>query len=309
MANTAARPNEAAASTETAAANNPNESSIDRDRDSVFGDILCAVDGTAGSYAAVEQAAVLAGPGGRLTLLAVTSADGGGASARPAVSPGRAELILDRAAQLAEETGGVRTTKVAHPGGSAIHVLLDRASQHDLLAIGAPVVSRLGGLFVSGVADEMMGSFTTPLLAARPAPGDARFAGSVLVASEGSEDSDRVVEFAARLASSRQARVTLVHAVGVESRAGYSRPIETQKQALERAVGGVVEVLIEAGSARRVIVETAQNERATLIVMGSHRLSGLHAIGSVSRRVLHDAPCSVLLVPPEPEPSGRGDAL
>lgn len=240
---------------------------------------------------------MLAGPDGHLTLLAVTSVDGGGASAHPAISPGRAGLILDRATELAEAVG-VRTTKVVDPGGSAIQVLLDRAPQHDLLAIGAPVVSRLGALFVSGVADEVMGSFTTPLLAARPTPGDTRFADSVVVASEGSEESDRVVELAARLASERRSKVTLVHAVGAESQAGSSRPIDTQKQALEQAVGEAVEALIEAGPARRVIIETAQQARATLIVMGSHRRSGLHAIGSVSRRVLHDAHCSVLLVPP-----------
>ena len=35
------------------------------------------------------------------------------------------------------------------------------------------------------------------------------------------------------------------------------------------------------------------------MVMGSRRLGGLKAIGSVSRRVAHDAHCSVLLVPPE----------
>jgi nucleotide-binding universal stress UspA family protein len=35
------------------------------------------------------------------------------------------------------------------------------------------------------------------------------------------------------------------------------------------------------------------------VMMGSRRLGGLRAIGSVSRRVAHDAPCSVLLVPPE----------
>jgi nucleotide-binding universal stress UspA family protein len=33
--------------------------------------------------------------------------------------------------------------------------------------------------------------------------------------------------------------------------------------------------------------------------MGSRRLEGLRAMGSVSRRVVHQAHCSVLLVPPE----------
>jgi nucleotide-binding universal stress UspA family protein len=33
--------------------------------------------------------------------------------------------------------------------------------------------------------------------------------------------------------------------------------------------------------------------------MGSRRLEGLKALGSVSRRVVHEAHCSVMLMPPE----------
>ncbi|MGC2373330.1 MAG: universal stress protein [Solirubrobacteraceae bacterium] len=35
------------------------------------------------------------------------------------------------------------------------------------------------------------------------------------------------------------------------------------------------------------------------VVMGSRRLRGLRALGSVSRHAAHDAPCSVPLLPPE----------
>ena len=48
----------------------------------VFAEILCAVDGTQESLAAVEQAAVLAGPNGHLTLLEVTSFEHSGSRAR-----------------------------------------------------------------------------------------------------------------------------------------------------------------------------------------------------------------------------------
>jgi nucleotide-binding universal stress UspA family protein len=48
-----------------------------------------------------------------------------------------------------------------------------------------------------------------------------------------------------------------------------------------------------------VIVGVADSMGASLVVMGSRRLDGLRSMGSVSRRVVHEAPCSVLLVPPE----------
>ena len=47
-----------------------------------------------------------------------------------------------------------------------------------------------------------------------------------------------------------------------------------------------------------MILDAAEHTDAALVVMGSRRLSGVHAFGSVSRRVVHDAPCSVLVIPP-----------
>lgn len=52
------------------------------------------------------------------------------------------------------------------------------------------------------------------------------------------------------------------------------------------------------GSAPEMIVETAASERADLIVMSSHGYSGLTrwVLGSVAERVLHAAPCPVLVM-------------
>jgi nucleotide-binding universal stress UspA family protein len=48
-----------------------------------------------------------------------------------------------------------------------------------------------------------------------------------------------------------------------------------------------------------MILERAKAEDVSLIVIGTRRRAGLSALGSVSRRVIHKAPCSVLVVPPE----------
>jgi nucleotide-binding universal stress UspA family protein len=263
--------------------------------DVVFADILCAVDGTRTSSAAVEQAAALAGPDGRLTLLAVTAVEGAGAFRNAAISPARAEHLLDHAAEIARDAG-VSSTQVVDPASPAAQVILDRAADHDLLAIGAPVTSWLGGMFIGGVAETALGSFTTPLLVAHPTRPGIDFARRMIIASDGLDGSDELVELAARLAHSRQASVVLVHAVGVES---YSSPhaIQAQQHRLELALDGEVETQIVAESAHDAIVEAAKATAASLIVMGSRRLEGLRALGSVSRRVVHEAHCSVLLPP------------
>ena len=67
----------------------------------IFADLLCAIRGKEGGYAAVEQAAALAGAQGRLTLLAVTSYRSGGSHRGPAIGPARAAEILGRAEGIA----------------------------------------------------------------------------------------------------------------------------------------------------------------------------------------------------------------
>jgi len=263
----------------------------------VFASILCAVDGTRGSSAAVKQAATLAGPDGHLTLLAVTAVTGSGAYRSAAISPGRAKRMLDHAAQITNKAG-VPSTLVVDSASPPSQVILDRAAQYDLLAIGAPRTSWLGGMCIGGVAVAALGSFTTPLLAARSIPAGHDFPLSIVVASDGLDGSDQLVDLAARLAHPKGANVTLVHAIGVESRAQPHR-IDEQARRLELALDGRSEVRVQAGNARGVIVEEAKSARASLVVMGSRRLDGLRALGSVSRRVVHEAHCSVLLLPPE----------
>lgn len=278
-------------------ATHPNESTAAVAPEVVFADILCAVDGTRGSFAAVEQAAAMAGPAGHLTLLAVTAVTGGGAFRHAAISDSRAELVLDRAADIAYTTG-VASTRVVDSGEPAVDVILQRAAGHELLAIGAPVTSWLGGMFVGKVASKALGGFTTPLLAARALPLEHRFAERVIVASDGLGESDRVVDLAGRIARSRGAELILLHAVGIESNARPHR-VENQVRRLQDTLGRPIQTRIEAAEPRELILASAAlNGAASLLVMGSRRLEGLRALGSVSRRIVHEARCSVLLVPP-----------
>ena len=64
--------------------------------------------------------------------------------------------------------------------------------------------------------------------------------------------------------------------------------------------GGLLDVTAEVldGSPQRVIVETAENWEADLIIIGSHGYGFWSRImlGSVSNSVVHHAPCSVLVV-------------
>ncbi len=269
-----------------------------QETDRVFSSVLCAVDGSRKSYAAVEQAAVFAGPEGRLTLLAVTAVEGSGVYRHAAISPARAKLILNRGARIADHAQ-VPCTVTLDPAGPPAEIILERAAEHDLLALGAPATSRAGGLLIDSVAVTALASFTTPLLAARPMRGaGTRFAQRIVLASDGLEGSDQLVELVARLAVVHDASVILVHAIGVESRSHPHR-IQEQARRLEAVLDGASEIRVEAANAADAILHASENDGVSLIVASSRRLEGLHAIGSISRQVVHGAHCSVLLVPPE----------
>lgn len=263
-----------------------------------FSNILCAVDGTRRSYAAVEQAAALAGAQGRLTLLAVTAEGGSGTFPAAAIGPDHAERILAHASRIADAAHVPSTQSLEHLGPPA-QVILDRAAEHDLLALGAPWASWLGALLLDGVAEATLGELRTATLAARVLPGGGEgFAREILIASDGLDGSDQLVELAAQIAGEREAHATLLHLAGVESQARPHR-IEAQGELLRAALGESAKVRVEVGDAHELILSVASEIGCSLVIMSSRRLGGLSALGSVSRRVVHKARCSVLLLPPE----------
>ncbi|MGO9322064.1 MAG: universal stress protein [Solirubrobacteraceae bacterium] len=259
----------------------------------VFREALCGVDGGEASFAAVEQAARLVGPGGHLTVLVVTSLRTGTGQ----ISGDSATEMVEHANTLADRAG-VSCRIEVDPAGPVHEIVSDWASGHDLLAIGAPPKSVLAGMLFSGVTDTAIRSLSTPLLVARPMRAAARFGERMLVASDGLLGSDELVAFASRVAGDGRSALTLIHALGRRSISRRSR-IDAQVQSIElQGVDGDPAV-IESGSADETIITACARLDASLVVMSSRRRSGLSVLGSVSRRVVHHGGCSVLLVPPD----------
>jgi nucleotide-binding universal stress UspA family protein len=259
----------------------------------LFANILCAVDGTRASTAAVRMAACLAGPEGSLALLSVTAAAGVGVRATAAIAPARVKRVLDRAKRIAD-AAGVPATTVIDPGHPPVKVILERAAGFDLLALGGPATSWFGGMLVGGVASEALRHFTTPTLFVRASFKPPLHGRRIIVASDGLEGSDEIVAMAASLALDQHAPITLVHALGPESRMHPHR-IQAQVASLSKLDSS--DSLIVPGHAVPVILAAVRSTGATIVVIGSRRLGGLQAFNSVSRRVTHDS-CSVLALPP-----------
>ncbi len=260
----------------------------------VFATALCAVDGKPGGYEAARQAARLVGPLGHLTMLIVTSCRHEGDLQPPAIGPDEAALIVEQAKEIGR-AAGVPTSVEVEPAAPPARVVLDWAVGYDLLAIGAPSGSWLGGMVVAGVGDAAIGALETPVLAARGYSGRGPFE-HLLAASDAHEDCEAALAAAGGISARHGSRMTLLHALGH----GHASEREHELLSAQRAAlgPGEVELRVERGRAHELIVQTAATLPASLVIVGSRRRSGPRALGSVSRRVVHEAPCSVLTVPP-----------
>jgi nucleotide-binding universal stress UspA family protein len=134
----------------------------------------------------------------------------------------------------------------------------------------------------------------------------------ILVAVDGSEHSDRVIETAIQYARLLSAKVVLVHChkkfptiLGEPLR---NEAIVTTLRKAEELIAPFTKRLREAeidaeerlmeDPAGAVIPDIARIEKCDLIIVGSRGLTNLEGLflGSVTNRVLHTTPCSVLVV-------------
>jgi nucleotide-binding universal stress UspA family protein len=135
----------------------------------------------------------------------------------------------------------------------------------------------------------------------------------IVVGVDGSRTAQRALRWALDEARLRHAAVDVVHAWHLPYQAGYPigvlepppGDLEADARALlDGAVNGTdrqglegVEPILVCGNAARALLDTAKN--ADLIVVGSRGRGGFAGLllGSVSQKVVHHAPCPVVIIP------------
>jgi nucleotide-binding universal stress UspA family protein len=135
----------------------------------------------------------------------------------------------------------------------------------------------------------------------------------IVLANEGSPAADRALLYAEHLASREAAEVIVVHAYEVPNRYVTTDVYEELHASFEKAGWAVVDDALEElekadvlargvvreGPPARTILAVAQEENASLIVLGTRGPSSAAELllGSVSTEVLRFARCPVLAVP------------
>jgi nucleotide-binding universal stress UspA family protein len=137
---------------------------------------------------------------------------------------------------------------------------------------------------------------------------------TVVVGTDGSSRAEKAVDEAIDLAKNQNARLFLVAAFSpqerhwewLQSSARVDRINlgEVAEHVLARAARRATEQGVEVdygameGDPAEVIIETADREEADLIVLGNKGITGARrfSVGSVPNKVLHHAPCDVVVV-------------
>lgn len=101
---------------------------------------------------------------------------------------------------------------------------------------------------------------------------------------------------AAKITHARHAQLRVVY-VPDGMHPEHYREVRKQVELAEQVTGASPELLAEPGPVPARIDEAARETRSSLIVIGKRGLRGIKALGSVSERVLHQAPSSVIVVP------------
>jgi nucleotide-binding universal stress UspA family protein len=140
------------------------------------------------------------------------------------------------------------------------------------------------------------------------------FPRNILVPIDLGDHTTEVLDYAVGLAGRLDAKIHVLHSVplpvlGSEipvtiSDSAIDDLVATRRQDLDRTAAGYAgkcvfaSVELKTGDPRAVILESAVQLRADLIIMGTHGRRGVSRLllGSVAEQVARTAPCPVLLV-------------
>jgi nucleotide-binding universal stress UspA family protein len=255
----------------------------------IFTRIVAGIDGSQQALETARQAALLQDVDGRLTLFSAWEITPVLIGATGTEIPYYFDEELQRttaekALRAAREYVAPYTAATGKlvRGTPAAKLLEEIDREEDtLVAIGSSGTGRLLGIVEGAVATEIVHKAPCSVLVARPV--DNGFPRRVVVGVDGSVESAAAYAAAHYLAERFDAELHAVVAWG-------------GKGVNERLIATITDGDHDDRHEGPGEALVAAAESADLVIVGSRGLHGLHALGSVSERVAHSAPCSTLVV-------------
>ena len=286
--------------------------------------IQLAVDGSEYSIAAIHLIGNLPlPPGSQVTALGVLT---------PRRSPGRVALmaVLEDVKMHLQAKGIHVFTGLLN--GQAAAALIDFANEHrpDLMVVGARDLHATLGILLGGVAQQVVEHGRWPVLVVRPPYEGLR---RVLLVTDGSANSQRATDYIVQIPLPRNIQLHAVHVLppletldthlparmarmstvlslfSLQGDQAATRQAEAEehhgrmllKQTVDVLKAGQFEVVpvLKRGDAATEILEHAKTHKFNLIVTGSRGFSAVKGwlLGSVSRQLIYQCKCSVLVIP------------
>ena len=229
------------------------------------------------------------------------------------------EVASTRIQQLIDErqTKDLTLFQAHNRGIAAAPAILEYAAREaiDLIVLGTHGRRGLRHFLLGSVAEEVVRSASCPVLTIRDEEEVRRFheLDRIVVPFDFSDDSKRALEVAAKLAVTYDSRIDVVHvivpSIDLQAEVAIWAPSfefdrnEVFRRA-ERRLADAVEKLPEVpikiqvldGHVASALTRYADGEKADLIVLASHGLSGIEhfLLGSVAEKVIRSASCPVL---------------
>ena len=232
------------------------------------------------------------------------------------------QLVTDEAERL--RTAGLAGSTEVRTGDPAEEII--RAAeelQPDLIALGTYGVSGIKHFLIGSVSDRVLEHASCSVLVVKPSPklgaqtetDEAALPWRILLAYDGSEPAKKAASLCASLPLDEQAEVKaisvmpMVHMYRQDIRQHLDTIWQQKKHALEAALEETVSTLrwstphvsselLEASDVAEEILDTARDGGSDLVVLGYKGRKAIKRflIGSITSRVAHHAPCSVLAV-------------
>jgi universal stress protein E len=273
-----------------------------------FTHVLASVDLSERSgHTAFQADRIARSSGAALTLLHVES----GLSDPASASADRAALLA-ALAELADELQRAKSPRLVLEEGPVAEQVLAYATAHavDLIVVGRHRRSLLERLFLESVGEHVSAGASCSVLAVEDPAVEARRAPSdpseIVCAVDLQPWSASTVQVASALAEAQKARLTLVYVLESPAQGTVARAYEALSDLVARQPRPLanVDTRVGLGRAAEEIVRIASAQRASLVVVGARATESLRQgiPGSVARRLLQQAPCSVLFARASPQP-------